>query len=150
MLRGIRCSSADVVTRLQDGQSWLRFPGRIKKFYFFSKTVQPALISTHPYQVGSGEFSLRQSNWSVDFPTQLCVLPRLRMHGATPPPPTHTHTHTHTCSRHAHVEFCLSLLSGSWQNMDECNFCLQVMDSPLTVTTEKNASKPNVPAAVVT
>jgi hypothetical protein len=33
MLRGIRFSSADIVTKLQDGQSWLRFPGRIKKCF---------------------------------------------------------------------------------------------------------------------
>ena len=32
--------------------------------------------------------------------------------------------------------------------MAECNFCLRAMDSPLTVTTEKNAS--TVPVAVVT
>lgn len=86
MLRCNRRNSADLVTGLQDGQSWLRFPGRIKRFVFF-KALKQALVSTHPYQVSSGVLSLRQSNWSVDFPTQLCVLPRLRMHGATPPPP---------------------------------------------------------------
>jgi hypothetical protein len=35
------------VARLQYGQSWLRFPDRIKKFVFF-KTLKQALVATHP------------------------------------------------------------------------------------------------------
>lgn len=68
MLRGNRCSSADAVTRLQDEQSQLRFPGRIKKFLFF-KTLEQSLLS-----ISSGQPHIfpAANNCSVDFPTQLC------------------------------------------------------------------------------